>query len=113
MQTAPVRPRDPPASITSPEVNLVEAATRPGASPSTPSEIKPPAAPAGAPGGIPIAATRSSPVCALPGAIQWPSLAAWKLTVESARTATPVDLPRRRVDPRGDVGRDHGRAAAR
>ena len=47
------------------------------------------------------------PVWRLPGAIQWPSLAAWKLTVTSASTAAPGDLAGRGVDARGDVGGDH------
>ena len=47
----------------------------------------------GAPAGIPIGATRSSPVCHFPGAIRWPSLAAWKLTVQSASTAAPATSP--------------------
>ena len=47
----------------------------------------------GAPSGIPIGATRSSPVCHLPGATRWPTLAAWKLTVTSASTATPSTSP--------------------
>ena len=55
--------------------------------------ISPPAGSPGAPSGIPIGATRSSPVCHLPGATRWPSLAAWKLTVTSASTASPATSP--------------------
>ena len=47
----------------------------------------------GAPSGMPIGTTRSSPVCHLPGAIRCPSLAAWKLTVRSASTAAPSISP--------------------
>ena len=93
MQTAPVSPREPPTTSTSPESNLVEFGRRPGAVARTPSPITPPAGAPGAPGGMPISATRSSPVCDLPGAIQCPSFAAWKLTVMSASTAAPSATP--------------------
>src|SRR4029450_3946591 len=93
MQTAPVSPREPPPITTWPEVNLVDPAARCGASSSTPGAIRPPFASVGAPSGMPIAATRSSPVCSLPGGIQWPSLGAWKVTVASAATAFPSTSP--------------------
>ena len=93
MHTAPVRPREPPTTSTWPESNLVEFGIRLGARPSTPSAITPAAGSPGAPAGIPISATRSSPVCAFPGAIQCPSLARWKLTVMSACTAVPSTSP--------------------
>ena len=78
----------------------------------TAGSIAPPAGVLGAPGGIPIGTTRSSPVCHLPGAIRWPSLAAWKLTVRSASTADPLDLAAGGVDPGGDVAGDDRRPAA-
>ncbi len=93
MHTAPVRPREPPTTSTWPESNLVELGVRGGTRASTPSAITPPAGSPGAPTGMPISATRSSPVCAFPGAIQCPSLALWKLTVTSASTAIPFTSP--------------------
>ncbi len=87
-----MRPRQPPAIVTCPELNLVERWPRDGASSSTAGAIVPAAA-TGAPDGIPIATTRSSPLCHLPGATRCPSLAAWKLTVRSASTATPAISP--------------------
>ena len=59
-----------------PEVNLVDPGARWGSSSSTRVEISPPPGSTGAPSGIPIGATRSSPVCSFPGEIQWPSLEA-------------------------------------
>ena len=99
MQTAPVSPREPPTITTWPEVNLVEAGPRRGARPSTAVEITPAAGSPGAPSGIPIGATASSPVCDLPGATMWPTLAAWKLTVTSASTAAPSTSPLAALTP--------------
>ena len=72
---------------------MVERGPRRGASSSTAASIVPAAGSPGAPSGIPIGATRSSPVCHLPGATRWPTLAAWKLTVKSASTAAPATSP--------------------
>ena len=99
--TAPVRPREPPATSTWPEVNLVESGPRRGGSSSTPASISPPAGGAVTPSGIPISATRSSPQWRLPGAIRWPSFAAWKATVTVASTATPATSPVEASTPDG------------
>ena len=72
---------------------MVERAPRRGARSSTAASIVPATGCPGAPSGIPIGATRSSPVCHLPGATRWPTLAAWKLTVRSASTAAPATSP--------------------
>ena len=93
MQTAPVSPREPPAISTCPELNLVESAPRWASRASTEGWIRPAGGAPGAPSGIPMRATSSRPVWRLPGAIQWPSLAAWKLTVTSASTAAPATSP--------------------
>ena len=93
MQTAPVSPREPPARTTWPELNLVEPAPRAGARSRTLGSITPALGSAGAPSGIPIGATRSSPAACFPGAIRCPTLAAWKLTVRSAATAAPSTSP--------------------
>ena len=50
-------------------------------------------------------------MCRLPGAISWPSLAAWKLTVAVALHAVALDLAGGGIDPGGDVGGDHRGAA--
>ena len=68
IRTAPVRPREPPAIVTWPELNLVDCAPRRGARSRTAGSITPAAAGSGAPGGMPIGATSSSPVAHLPGA---------------------------------------------
>ena len=94
MHGAPVSPREPPTTSTCPELNLVESSgPLCGGSSSTRPAIRPAPASTGAPAGIPISATRSSPVCHLPGAIQWPSFAEWKLTVVVAPTPTPSTSP--------------------
>ena len=93
-------------------IELGRARLRRGARPSTASAITPAAGSPGAPAGIPISATRSSPVWAFPGAIQCPSLARWKVTVTSASHRRSLDLAGRGVDAGGDVGRhDRGPAA--
>ena len=91
---------------------MVELGSRRGARARTSSPISPAAGRSAASAGMPIAATRSSPVCALPGAIQWPSLAAWKLTVTSRLHGDALDLAGGGVDAGGDVGRDDRRPAA-
>ena len=93
MQTAPVIPREPPTTRTSPEANLVDSCPRRGASPRAPTPITPAAGEPGGSGGIPIGATTSSPVRHLPGATRWPTLAEWKLTVRAASIATPATSP--------------------
>ncbi len=93
MHTAPVSPREPPTISTCPELNLVDSCPRRGASANTSAAIRPAGASIGAPLGIPISATRTFPACHLPGAIQCPSFAAWKLTLTSARTAAPSTSP--------------------
>ena len=93
MHTAPVSPREPPITSTSPDVNFVEPASRRGASARTSSPMSPPATGAGAAAGMPIGATRRRPVRPFPGSIQWPSFAAWKVTVAVARTAAPAASP--------------------
>jgi hypothetical protein len=99
MQTAPVSPREPPTTTTCPELNLVDPAHRCGASARTSGEISPAEASAGAPSGIPIGATRSSPVWRFPGAIHCPSFAEWKVTVTSAATAEPSTSPVEALTP--------------
>ena len=106
-----MRPREPPATTTWPDVNLVESGPRRGRRSSTRAVISPRAARSPASAGMPMSATRSSPVERLPGATRWPSLAAWKVTVTSALGRGAFDLAGRAVDARGDVGRDDGRAA--
>ena len=64
------------------------------------------------PSGIPIGATRSSPVWSLPGAIQWPNLGAWKVTVMSACDGRALDLAGGGVHAGRDVRRHH-RGASR
>ena len=91
--TAPVSPREPPAIVTWPEENLVDWAPRLGARSRTAASIVPASGREGAAGGIPIGATRNSPVLHFPGAIRCPTLAAWKLTVTSAATAAPAISP--------------------
>ena len=93
MRTAPVRPREPPAIVTFPELNLVEAAPRGGARSRKAGSISRAAGSTGAPSGMPIGATRSSPVWALPGATRWPTFAAWKETVVEASIAIPSTSP--------------------
>ncbi len=48
-----------------------------------------------------MSATRTSPAFSLPGKIQCPSLAAWKLTVTSAPTAAPSAAPLEASTPDG------------
>ena len=55
--------------------------------------------------------TRTSPACALPGAIQSPGLAAWKVAVAPARTAAPCDLAGRGVDAARHVACDDDSAS--
>ena len=69
-QTEPVSPRDPPATTTCPEVNLVESGPRRGSSSQTRAVIAPPGGSSRAPAGMPMSATRSSPVARLPGAMR-------------------------------------------
>jgi len=76
MRGAPVRPREPPATITCPLENLVLPAPLRGSSPSTVGLIRPMSLASGAPRGTPMSTTRTSPACALPGAIHSPGLAA-------------------------------------
>ena len=55
--------------------------------------ISPICASVGAPAGIPMSTTVTSPAWALPGAIQSPGLPAWKVAVAAAVTATPATSP--------------------
>ena len=93
MHGAPVRPREPPTTTTLPELNLVESTPRRGMSRSTPGVISPASASPGAPRGMPMSITVTAPACALPGAIQRPGFARWKVAVAAARTATPGTSP--------------------
>ena len=93
MRGAPVSPRDPPATSTCPLENFVPAGVRRGSSSSTSGAIRPIALSAGAPRGMPMSLTTTSPACALPGRIHRPGLAAWNVTVTAAYTASPDTAP--------------------
>ena len=58
---APVSPEDPPITNTLPELNLVDSAVRRGISASTPAPIRPMSASVGAPSGMPMSITSTSP----------------------------------------------------
>ncbi len=90
---APVSPREPPATTTWPEANLVESPARRGSSPATADLIRPILAAIGAPRGMPMSIARTSPAWRLPGMIHSPGLLAWKVTVTSACTASPETTP--------------------
>ena len=112
MQTAPVRPRDPPTTTTSPESNLVEFAWRRGVAARTSSPITPPAGSAGASPGIPICGdpklagaslARRDPVAELGGV---------EADCDCGRGRDARNLPRRGVHPGGYVRRHDRRPAA-
>ena len=116
MLGAPVSPREPPATSTAPELNFVEsrraardARDRAGLDQPDVRRVLGRRARAGCRSSI----TRTAPACSLPGAIHRPGLAAWKVAVAAARTATPCDLAGRGVDAAGDVGGDDRRARGR
>src|SRR5436190_5701904 len=98
---APASPREPPATSTWPEVNLVQPGARLGRRPRAAAVSSPIGAATGAPRGMPMSATCTSPACCLPGAIQRPGLAAWKVTVAAARTAAPATTPVEACTPLG------------
>src|SRR3954464_4207175 len=101
MDGAPVSPCDPPMMKTLPEENFVESAVRRGISNSTPPPIRPISASPGAPVGIPMSTTSTTPACALPGWIQRPGLAWWNVAVATARTAEPSTSPVEALTPLG------------
>src|SRR5204863_3149689 len=98
---APASPLPPPATSTWPEVNLVQPGARLGRYPRTAAVSSPTGAAIGAPRGMPMSATCTSPACCLPGTIQRPGLAAWKVTVAAARTAAPATTPVEACTPLG------------
>ena len=55
----------------------------------------------GAPGGMPMSITCTSPAWALPGCTHRPGLAAWKVAVAAARTASPSTSPVEPLTPLG------------
>ncbi len=93
MHGAPVSPSDPPQTSTLPAANFVDSVPRLGISPVTRSSINPIRGSPGAPGGMPMSTTRTSPAWALPGAIHRPGLAAWNVPVARARAAPPATSP--------------------
>ncbi len=102
-------PREPPATTTWPDVNFVPAASRPGTSAWTRAVSRPASGSIGAPGGIPMSMTRSSPRSCLPGAIQWPGFARANVAVADARTLTPAAAP---VDASTPLGMSAATAGA-
>src|SRR5436190_6792618 len=98
---APASPREPPATSTWPEVNLCQPGARLGRRPRAAAVSSPIGAATGAPRGMPMSATCTSPACCLPGAIHRPGLAAWKVTVAAARTAAPATTPVEACTPLG------------
>ena len=74
-------------------------------------EISPIAGSAGPPAGIPMSITVDlAGVRPCPGAIHSPGLAAWKVTVASARTATPWTSP---VEASTPLGTSHATTTVR
>ena len=86
---------------TLPEENFVEPEVRRGISNSTPPPIRPISASPGAPWGMPMSTVSTMPACSLPGEIQSPGLAWWKVAVASARTAAPSTSPVEALTPLG------------
>ena len=110
-QGAPVRPSEPPHTRTVPDANFVPSTARRGMRASASGPIRPTRASTGAPSGIPMSTTRTSPACALPGLIHRPGLEAWKVTVTSARTAAPATSPFEAFTPLGTSTATTGQAA--
>ena len=96
-----MRPADPPATSTAPSLNLVEPAARRGTASRTSGRISPAFASAGAPSGMPMSITRTSPAWRLPGDTHRPSLAEWNVAVAAARTAAPSTAPVEASTPLG------------
>ena len=113
MQTAPVSPREPPTTSTWPELNLVELGSAPRRElEDARGRSAPPAGSAGRAVGDPDLGAPAARRCApCPGAIQWPSLAAWKLTVTSASTAAPSTSPVEASTPEAMSAATTGRPA--
>jgi hypothetical protein len=97
---------------TLPDVNFVDSAPRRGTSASTASPITPMSGFAGAPRGMPISITSTSPACALPGRIHSPGLARWNVAVATARTAAPATSPVDASTPDGMSAATTGALAA-
>jgi len=85
---------------------LVERGPRRGARARTAEEISPALGSPGEPAGMPIGTTRNSPVCHLPGATRWPTLAV-EADGDVGANGLPLDLAGGGVDPGGDVAGDH------
>jgi hypothetical protein len=68
---------------------------------STAVPMRPAPASPGAPAGMPMSMTETAPACALPGAIQSPGFARWKVAVAAARTAAPATSPEPASTPLG------------
>ena len=94
-------PREPPHTSTWPEANFVDSRPRRGMPSSTARVIRPIAGCTGAPRGMPMSITRTSPARPLPGAIHRPGLAAWNVAVTSAWTAAPCAAPVEASTPLG------------
>ncbi len=101
MVGAPVRPSEPPAITTTPEANFDPSRPRWGTSSSTRSEIRPAPSPLGAPRGMPISTTTTSPAWVEPGLTRRPTLAPWKVPVAVARTASASTSPVEALTPDG------------
>jgi hypothetical protein len=109
---APVSPREPPATTTLPDVNLVELAPRRGTSASTPSPISAAQGSPAAPSGMPMSITSTVPAWVLPGLIHSPGLARWNVAVRTAWTAGPATSPVEASTPLGTSAATTGAAAA-
>src|SRR3954469_17496311 len=93
MVGAPVRPREPPAITTTPDLNLLPSRGRCGTSSSTRRVIRPAFAGSGAPRGTPIATISTAPEWNVPGATWSPTFEPWKVPMASALTASPSISP--------------------
>ncbi len=85
------------------------ATVRRGMRPRTPGPISPATGSTGAPAGMPMSTTRTSPACSLPGLIHSPGLAAANVAVATARTAAPATSPVDASTPLGTSAATTGR----
>ncbi len=105
-------PRDPPATMTWPDVNFVPARVRRGISARIDGPMSPAAGSAGAPSGMPMSMTATRPACSLPGLIHRPGLAAANVAVAVACTAAPPTSPVDASTPLGTSAAMTGASAA-
>ena len=101
MVGAPVSPRAPPATTTTPDSNLLPERGRGGTSFSTASAMTPARSGRGAPRGIPISTTSTRPACPFPGSTYRPTFGPWNVAVASALTASPSTSPVDAFTPEG------------